>query len=523
MIQPAHALDITLNHSNMNWLYSLARAWSIFLLLLSGVFLTGPINLNASESIPTILTTEQQHWVDQNPTVDVAIIHRPPFMFAKDGEVRGLAIDQLSLILKKIGISPNYLIFERDQAMDLIRHSKKPLILPFIGITPDLEESIRFTPSVYSSHSVIVTHPSKSSINGISDVQEKRIAIVAPAALYQQVIDYHPKLPLQIFDNYHDAIQSLERGRSDAFIGDLSVTSWDLQFLGLMDLSIASTTGLPPIKLAFGVHKDYPLLANLIEQGYNATPDSQREMVKQHWLMKRYKVGLNERQVWFWGSLSSFVALLIIIAIWYRGNVLKLEVIRRTELEKKLENLATHDPLTGLLNRNKLDQLFDIEVKRSQRHQHQLSLILLDLDFFKHINDQHGHLSGDRVLQNIGQLLTENLRATDFAFRIGGEEFICLLSNTHQDQAFQVAENLRKIIEQHIFLNDKGEHITVTASMGVVSYPSDGDNYEALYKQVDMRLYKAKHNGRNQVIGSNGQDNTTNNDSINRDITDSHQ
>lgn len=167
------------------------------------------------------------------------------------------------------------------------------------------------------------------------------------------------------------------------------------------------------------------------------------------------------------------------------------------ELEEKNEELrwlSVTDPLTGLYNRNKLDAEFESELKRVQRYGHPLGVILLDIDYFKNVNDTCGHQVGDKVLILLADILRQHTRNTDIIGRWGGEEFLILLPETDCKGAYNLAEHIRQQIESFHFpeVNQK------TASLGVSCYQS-GDDEDRLVSRADEALYRAKEKGRNCV------------------------
>ena len=162
----------------------------------------------------------------------------------------------------------------------------------------------------------------------------------------------------------------------------------------------------------------------------------------------------------------------------------------------QLYEMAMTDPLTGLYNRNSLAEFAGKIVAAAERHEMHLSLIVIDLDHFKQINDDHGHLVGDQVLASIGQLLLSNCRTEDFAVRFGGEEILMILPHCQLEDAEKRACDLVGQIEK---LKPAG--ITVTASMGVTAHrPDQPIDFEQLIRTADQAVYQAKTNGRNQVV-----------------------
>lgn len=171
----------------------------------------------------------------------------------------------------------------------------------------------------------------------------------------------------------------------------------------------------------------------------------------------------------------------------------------RMDNERRLLELASTDGLTGLANRMKLTEVFKREHAHTQRNASPLALIFIDIDHFKHINDQYGHEVGDQALRHLTHVLGDRLRSTDLFCRLGGEEFAVLLPHTTPAQAAEVAENLRQRL-QETPLQLGGKNVTMTLSAGVANLGDDGNSLDDLLRTADKRTYAAKRNGRNQVV-----------------------
>jgi diguanylate cyclase (GGDEF)-like protein len=169
------------------------------------------------------------------------------------------------------------------------------------------------------------------------------------------------------------------------------------------------------------------------------------------------------------------------------------------ELNAQLERLAMMDELTGLMNRRAFFIQGAKEISRTKRHQTALSLLMLDVDNFKAVNDQYGHETGDRVLQHVSHKIVENVREMDMVARMGGEEFSVLLPNTVAEDAVKLAERVRQAIEQES-CQFQDQLIGVTVSIGVASYSKNISNLEAILKHADDSMYRAKNRGRNRVV-----------------------
>ncbi|ART79486.1 sensor domain-containing diguanylate cyclase [Oceanisphaera avium] len=176
------------------------------------------------------------------------------------------------------------------------------------------------------------------------------------------------------------------------------------------------------------------------------------------------------------------------------------DISERIELEQRLELLANNDGLTGISNRRHFYERGTFEIKRAQRYYQPLAVIMIDADHFKNINDQYGHDVGDLVLQALANKVNENLRETDIFGRIGGEEFALILSPTPVTFALEVAERLRRALEQVVVVTNKHEEVHFTVSIGVAALSLPEQTLDDLIKQADIALYQAKAQGRNQVV-----------------------
>jgi diguanylate cyclase (GGDEF)-like protein len=175
-------------------------------------------------------------------------------------------------------------------------------------------------------------------------------------------------------------------------------------------------------------------------------------------------------------------------------NFLRVPILMEYDEFKKLQINAATDALTGLYNRRLFDEYCDKELNRAKRYGQQLAVVILDLHKLKEVNDRYGHLQGDQVLQLAATTLRKTLRASDFAFRIGGDEFALLLPQTDPEQAITLCRRVRSQYETEI--RPLKLDLAVTLDFGVAVYPQDGDQKSALLGLADERLYQLKHAGR---------------------------
>lgn len=175
------------------------------------------------------------------------------------------------------------------------------------------------------------------------------------------------------------------------------------------------------------------------------------------------------------------------------------DITDRKLMEEKMRFMATTDELTGFYNRRYFIESANKELKRTERYDRHFSLLMLDIDHFKKINDSYGHAAGDLALRHLASIINKNLREVDITGRLGGEEFCILLPDTKLDNAVLLAERLKKNIESAP-LKSYDKAITLTVSIGVTAYSSDTNNIDELLKRADEGLYEAKALGRNCVV-----------------------
>lgn len=193
------------------------------------------------------------------------------------------------------------------------------------------------------------------------------------------------------------------------------------------------------------------------------------------------------RALWVNIGISVLITALVLLISAYAAN----------RYQRRLEVMARTDKLTGLVNRQHFDLLFENAMRNTERRREPMSLIVFDIDYFKPVNDRFGHLEGDRLLLAVADTARASVREADIISRWGGDEFIILLINCDEANAVQTAESLRNRVNESVRLPESSE--TVTISAGVAQY-RHGESYEGLLDRADRRLYAAKKNGRNCTV-----------------------
>lgn len=189
----------------------------------------------------------------------------------------------------------------------------------------------------------------------------------------------------------------------------------------------------------------------------------------------------------------------------YFLNILAHEIsvaIERAIAYERIKILTIKDELTNVYNRRKFDQDLKEELNKAVRYARNLSLLMIDIDFFKKFNDRHGHQVGDSILKELGMLFNDNKRNTDRVYRYGGEEFIIICTETDRDDAIIFAERLRKVISEKVFtsVDNANSGGALTVCIGISNFPFNATKFDGLIKYADDALYRAKAQGRNKVV-----------------------
>ena len=196
----------------------------------------------------------------------------------------------------------------------------------------------------------------------------------------------------------------------------------------------------------------------------------------------------------YWGEILAMSMPVILVA--YITTMLTADIRYAVE---KIKQVSDTDELTGLYNMRAFSAMLQRAFKQAVRYGHPLSVVMIDSDNLKQVNDAHGHEAGNRLLQHLVRCIREQLRGSDIMARFGGDEFILLLPETNNKGALEMSERIRKAVELSRFSVREGD-TNVTASLGVASYPEDGGNLDVILEKADKAMYRAKQKGRNRVV-----------------------
>lgn len=434
------------------------------------------------------LNINERSFLHTNPITAVLRSSWPPFNFHAEEDsklLEGISVDFWKLVADRTGMKYSFVSEATwDGIFESIKKKSADVVVG-TSLSKNHEKYALFSKPYASFPYVIVTGKAIDFLPGIESLSGKRVAIAPSSAISDIVTAKYPHITFVNVEDTKEALQMLSAGRIDALIDILPAVAYLINAEHYTDLKISGTTEYR-FDARIMIRNDYPELKSIVDKAIDTISSAEREKILNRYIAVTYE----NRIDYSWMIAVIFGALSIIAIFVYR----QFEMGR---YHKRLLKMATTDPLTGLANRIRLDEKL-IECHHFfERNERAFSVIMIDLDYFKRVNDTYGHLVGDKTLVVLARLLEEHIRTTDMVGRWGGEEFMIICPETGIDGGIKLAEKIQHVIEDHDF---DSIH-TLTCSFGV-SESRSGDRIENIVGRADNALYKAKEEGRNRVCSA---------------------
>lgn len=442
-------------------------------------------NLAANPEQPTsFFTPEELNYLSNKKRINVCV--DPdwlPFESLKNGKHIGIAADVFSRFKEQVSIPFNIIQTETwSESLEAAKDRQCDL-LSLASQTPDRTEYMDFTSPYIDLPIVIATQKNRPFLAGIEDVLDKKIAIVKGYAIADILKNKFPTLQIVEVASSSEGLRMVESGSVYGYIDNLMVIAHSIQ-KEFTDQLVISGRLDETVELAIGTRNDEPRLNTIFQKLVNNVSQEEMQVIYNRWVNVNENIGISTKVIWY--ILLTFTVIALFVSYHY------YQLKRYNNL---LKQSSYKDNLTGLYNRIKLDAELKKYYTLTQRYNLKTCLIMMDIDYFKSINDNYGHLSGDRVLKEIGAILTSHSRESDAVGRWGGEEFMIILPMTTYDEAVTIAERYRTLIHKHDFSGLPN----ITASFGVQCM-STAKSIEMLVDEADRALYEAKSTGRNRVV-----------------------
>jgi polar amino acid transport system substrate-binding protein len=475
------------------------------------------------QNIKLILTEEEQTYLEHKKQISMCIDPNwlPYEGFDKQGKHIGLNTNFINIFRKQLPI-PIEIVHTGSWSESLqFAKERKCDLLSLAAKTTERSQYLNYTSPYLVTPRVLVTKLNIPFIDNFTHLENKKIGVPEGYEQEELIRTNYPNIILVKVETVKDGLEKVVNGKLYGFVGALFPIGELLQnrFVGQLKVSgkLEQKT-----ELGIGVRNDEILLLQVFEKLVNNLSEEIKQEINTKNSSIKYEAEFNYKLLW----RVLFVVLLIIAFVSYRqwlltnlnktlnekiniktkalqdfNESLETKIKERTEKiehsKALLQDVAFKDHLTDIFNRHYLVEISPALLAVADEMQKPLSLLLIDVDNFKNINDTYGHLIGDNILKLIVKNILKILRTDDLFVRFGGEEFIILLPKANITESMIVAEKLRLSVEQNHYQKD-GMDISITISIGVSQYQHN-DTLEQLINRADLALYSAKANGRNQV------------------------
>jgi len=461
------------------------------------------------------LTADEQAWLQQHPKIRLAgDPDYAPFEFRNArGELTGVSQDILGYCLDVLAIElievPTH---NWKQAQDHLSSGTADLLSVATQTTQRDKYLVFSQPYLYLPVVILTRNDIKHTLK-LEDLYGQTLITVHGFGVNEYLEQFADKIDLVYAQSTAQALQKLSFGGADAMLLNLGTASYQIQALKLTNLRVSGEIDYT-YQLAFAVRSELGPLIPILNKVLAAMPVEQKQQfigkwinLDQHlWRPSKYQTLMIVAILAALGFALMFALYLSLNrkltaqnkALEQKSRLLEKEIEERKLLEVQLKEQVFQDDLTGLANRRKLLERVALEWPRSLRASRPISLLMLDLDHFKKINDNFGHDAGDQVLLTTANILQDSTRVTDLVARWGGEEFVLLLPETGHDLAMEIAERIReKIARTELQVQDKV--VRFTLSIGVATTEDGEPSFTELLSISDMALYQSKEQGRNRV------------------------
>ena len=400
------------------------------------------------------------------------------------GEYVGIGADLLFLVAQRLGLNIEILKTKDWDETMIASKEGKCQIMSFLNQTPARDKWLIFTEPHFSDPNVFITREEHPFIADPSELVDKTIVFPEGTAMEEKIRKAYPNLKVITVPTEMDAFKLVSDKKADMTLRSLIVAAYTIKKEGFFNLKISGQLPNYTNQLRIGVIKSEPMLRDILAKGVATISAKDKEsIVNQHIVINAQTV------VDYSLAIKMLIGfLLIALAVMYRYYEL-------SKYNKKLLYLSQTDILTKLYNRTKIDQELNIQMERAKRTKGHFAVLLLDIDFFKKVNDTFGHPVGDAVLIQLANIAKESIRSYDIIGRWGGEEFLVLCPESSVEDVQQVAKRIRKNIKNAHFPTN--ETLTISIGVGIMTLE---DTPHTLISRADKALYRAKDEGRDRVI-----------------------
>ncbi|SFX00961.1 diguanylate cyclase domain-containing protein [Marinospirillum alkaliphilum] len=485
MMHPAYAASSVTSPTHIRWFY----AWLVLLPLMLS---TLPAWSAESAATPPVRMCIDPDW-------------EPLERLTPEGEFIGIAADLLDMIFARVGLD-----YEVQPSRDWDESLAMAQVgdcdaLALLNQTEARSLWLIFTEPYLTDPNVIIARSDHPYVRSLQGMAGSRVALPSGTSIMERVRRDFPDLTVIPVASEFEAFDLIDKGLADFTIRSLTVAAYTIRKEGWFNLRIVGAIPEYRNQLRIGLLPEHQAVRDQLNLAIATLTEQEVQAV----LNRHIHIEVNQPRnlgvilVILAASLLGMGLLLAFGLHQYHSGqrLLKLKhQLERTleakdEAEAQMHFLARHDSLTGIANRLQLMERLDVQLAQAQRYSHSLAVIFIDLNGFKPVNDTWGHEVGDQLLKAVAQRLQHQLRSTDLLARIGGDEFVVLLPEiSNPDEPARVMDKLAAAVAEPFMLNTIT--LNISASLGLATYPDDGESASELLQHADKAMYRHKAENR---------------------------
>ncbi|PIW59686.1 diguanylate cyclase [Shewanella sp. CG12_big_fil_rev_8_21_14_0_65_47_15] len=426
-----------------------------------------------------------------------------PYEAIRDGKHVGISSDYIQYIQAHTPLKFHLVITHSwSETLSFLKDGRCDLT-PLLNKTASREQYLHFSQVYFRSPNVLVSLREQPFLQGFDNIGGRTLAVPKGYRLAEYIHHYYPQVRTITVDNEPEGLEAVLAKRADLFVGSMFSVNAYIQQTGFNHLKIAGWGG-PEDELRIGVSLGNEALLPIINQAIEAISELERISIYRKWNNVTIIDETNYRLIYQIIAATLFILLLLgsrtYLIIQYNRRLtnknLQLERLHQ-QLEEKnteLEFLSTHDPLTKLYNRHYFNRHFMDDHRASEQVDPAICLVMVDIDYFKEINDTNGHTIGDKILIELSTVLQHCVRDCDVVARWGGEEFVILCHQSSIPLTQSLCQRIAGTIREHKF----SDGVRLTCSFGIAKL-MENEPMQSCFERADRALYRAKVQGRDQV------------------------
>ncbi len=441
------------------------------------------------------LNADEKKWLKNNPSIKIGIDRAfPPFGYINENdEYVGFSADLMKIIEYRLKLR---LKMDKtatwNETMQMAKAGELDLVSGLVD-TKLRQQFLTFTKPYISNPTVIISDAiHKGYIGSLEKLKNKKVAVEKGSFANDELSENHPLIELMPVKNSSLALSLVASEMADAYVGNAVTASHLIKKLGYQNLSFSGETGYSSSH-SIGINKNNVILHSIVSKALDSIDPKSIKALKNHWFGMEVKQPISSNTIV--KIAAAFFSLLLILLAWSFS-------LRKTKNELKLSQKliqleAEQDHLTGLGNRRKFYDLLELEIKECEKTHGSFSLFQIDFDNFKEINDNFGHSVGDLLIIEAGKRISSCLSSNDKLTRLGGDEFMLIISNSQSKNIVErYAKALKTSMSNTFYLDENEIHSSV--SIGITTYPFDATSSEQLVNNVDQAMFNAKKLGKNR-------------------------